>query len=1039
MQLPEINERLLNDAGGWQVMKQARALHEMGRVVAATWEPPLLQGRVREGDKEFRSGLKIQSKTNIENLCGCRDSRQRGMICSHSIAVGLEFLKPHQAASAAAPVKVSTAQEPAPKAKPVGPAFSANNGEPVELFIILPPNLAPALEKNSVVVGFEATVSGKRMLLAALPKTGKYRCTEPELRIVETIRLLAEGELPGMAMLNREQFAKVLESLMEHPRVTLGKSTPIRISSEALRPPLLVNQQTDGSVKLRAKLPEGAAILSAIPHSWLFSSKEFRPMAPGLLPSYHELLKREITLSAEHSAAFLRKELPALHASFEFEEPELTPETERAAPAALAPSFILHLEGSLNHLAGRLEVRYGEHAPLTLSDRGARTSYPRDVATEQSALDRLQRAGFSSPDSQGQTILKSEPRILAFFAGELPWWERHHHVEIGARFQHVTRDVDRVQPRLEVRSSGENWFDLQVELAAGSGERFSAADIQRLIQSGQSHVRRKNGRIAVFDPTMLDEFQQVLQDCDPQQKQPELYRIDRRHAAYLENVADEQGTQLRVPDNWRSWAGSPRQLESLEPIALGALDSTLRPYQKHGVYWMNFLARNGLGGILADEMGLGKTLQALAAVQALGGKAMIVCPSSLVYNWQREAERFTPERRVLAIEGPRRQELFGKPLAEADLVITSYPLLRRDADQYRPYHFDSAILDEAQHIKNPDSQNAQSAFAIRAKHRFVLTGTPVENSVRDLWALMNFVMPGYLGTRNDFRERYEQPINTQPGGPEHARLVKRIKPFVLRRLKKTVITDLPDKIEQVSYCELSEAQADVYTELLTATRRQVADLASEKDQKKARIVMLTALLRLRQACCDLRLLKLSDDAEGAKAPQPAENASSKIGLLGELLEEALDGGHRVLVFSQFATMLGYLREWLTASGIEFCHLDGSTKDRAAQVDRFQKGDTPVFLISLKAGGVGLNLTAADTVVHFDPWWNPAVEAQATDRAHRIGQKKVVTAYKLIARGTVEEKILALQARKRQVIDATIESEQPLMQGLSISEIEELLQ
>ena len=1034
MQLTDITERLLNDAGGWQTMKQARALHEMGRVSEAAWEAPLLQGRVREGDKEYRSGLKIQSKTNIENLCGCRDSRQRGMICAHSIAVGLELLKPHQpkTSTPVAAASAAAAAKPQP-VKTAGPRFSITEGDPIELSVILPPNLAPAVEKNSIMLGVEATAGGKHLLLAALPKNGAYRCSETELRMIETLRSLADGELPGMAMLNREQFAKMLTAMAGHPHVTLGKSSAIAIRAEPLCPPLEIEQRPDGSARLKARLPEGASVLVAAAHCWLLTAREIRPVAPGLSPAYQDLLRKEVVLPPGQSAAFLSRELPALHSSFLFADPEISSEAESAVPASAKAAFFLHLEGSLNHLVGRLEVRYGEHAPFYLPARGVRATYSRDHGAERSAVDRLRKAGFGDPDPHGQMILKGEPRILAFFARELPWWERHHQVEIGARFQHVTREVDRVQPQLEVRGSGENWFELQVELATGSGERFSASEIQRLIQSGQSHVRRKNGRIAVFDPGMLDEFQQVLQDCDPQQRQPGLYRIDRRHAAYLESVADEQGASMQTPANWRAWAGAPRQQEALEAIPLGSLDSVLRPYQKQGVYWLNFLARNGLGGILADEMGLGKTLQALALIRAMSGKALIVCPSSLVYNWQREAERFTPDRKVLAIEGPRRQELFGKPLAEADLVITSYPLLRRDADQYRPFDFTAAVLDEAQHIKNPDSQNAQSAFSIRAKHRFVLTGTPVENSVRDLWALMNFVMPGYLGSRNDFRDRYELPINSQPGGPEHSRLVKRIKPFVLRRLKKNVITDLPEKIEQVSYCELTDAQSEIYAELLTATRRQVADLAGEKDQKKARMVMLTALLRLRQACCDLRLLKL----EGSEDKPPTEN-SSKIAMLGELLEEAVDGGHRVLVFSQFATMLGHLQDWLKEAEIDTCYLDGSTKDRAAQVDRFQRGDVPVFLISLKAGGVGLNLTAADTVVHFDPWWNPAVEAQATDRAHRIGQKKAVSVYKLITRGTVEEKILALQTRKREVIDATIDSEQPMMQGLTMSDIEELL-
>ncbi len=535
--------------------------------------------------------------------------------------------------------------------------------------------------------------------------------------------------------------------------------------------------------------------------------------------------------------------------------------------------------------------------------------------------------------------------------------------------------------------------------------------------------------MAVFNPDLLDEFQHVLNDCNPKQQQPGNYQIGSQHAAYLEGVAAENGIVLESPPEWRSWATAPRQLERLGAIPLGDLEEVLRPYQKQGVYWLHFLARNGWGGILADEMGLGKTVQMLAFLRTMKSRALVVCPSSLIFNWQREAARFAPELRTLAIQGAKRHELFGE-MAQADLVITSYPLLRRDADRYRGIEFGAMVLDEAQHIKNPESQNAQSAQTIKARNRFVLTGTPVENSVRDLWSIMNFLMPGYLGTRSDFKERFEQSIQSDPGGPEQRRLVQRLKPFILRRLKKGVAPELPDKIEQVAYCELSGAQQETYKKLLESTRRQVSELASTKDQNKARILMLTALLRLRQACCDLRLLGLPD--------LDAKEASAKLDLLDELLQEALDGGHRVLVFSQFVSMLHLIRDQLTAAETPFCYLDGSTADRQAVVDRFQTGEVPVFLMSLKAGGVGLNLTAADTVIHFDPWWNPAVEMQATDRAHRIGQKNVVTAYKLIARGTVEEKILALQAKKRDLINTTIESEQPLMDGLTTADIEALI-
>ena len=337
-------------------------------------------------------------------------------------------------------------------------------------------------------------------------------------------------------------------------------------------------------------------------------------------------------------------------------------------------------------------------------------------------------------------------------------------------------------------------------------------------------------------------------------------------------------------------------------------------------------------------------------------------------------------------------------------------------------------MDEAQHIKNPETQNAQAATSLRAETRFVLTGTPMENSVRDLWSIMHFVRPGYLGSHEDFRERYEKPISGSDREAQN-RLAKRIKPFLLRRLKKIVATELPDKIEQVTYCELTNAQLDIYNQILKESRAQIEVASGEKNEGRLKMVMLTALLRLRQACCDLRLLKLATD--------PADY-SAKLELLDELLREAIDGGHRVLIFSQFVTMLQLLRKHLEKSDTSYCYLDGSTKNRGEEVDRFQNNpEIPVFLISLKAGGVGLNLTGADTVIHFDPWWNPAVESQATDRAHRIGQKNIVTSFKLITKGTVEEKILNLQQKKRDIINSTMGDELE-MSALSPAEIASLL-
>jgi SNF2 family DNA or RNA helicase len=436
-------------------------------------------------------------------------------------------------------------------------------------------------------------------------------------------------------------------------------------------------------------------------------------------------------------------------------------------------------------------------------------------------------------------------------------------------------------------------------------------------------------------------------------------------------------------------------------------------------------------------MGLGKTLQVLTHLDSVGRQAkpsLVICPTSLVFNWAAEAVKFTPKLRVLALNGPDRHVLFDR-IPGSDLVITSYALIRRDAERYRGLEFDTVVLDEAQHIKNRQTQNAVAVKSIRAAHRLVVTGTPLENSVLDLWSLYDFLMPGYLGTAQDFRERYEMPITKERDAACIARLGKRVKPFLLRRLKRDVAKDLPAKLEQIAWCDLTQEQAAVYQQLLAHTRKEVMAAVGEQGLAKSRMLVLTALLRLRQVCCDLRLLAKKDDAE-AKGPA---DPSGKLQLFGELLDEIVDGGHRVLVFSQFTSMLALLREELAARGLDHCYLDGSTKDRGAVVERFQSDEkVPVFLISLKAGGVGLNLTGADTVVHFDPWWNPAVEDQATDRAHRIGQTRVVTNYKLITRGTVEEKILNLQRKKREVIAATLTGEEAFTESLSWDEIQELL-
>ncbi|HWY91329.1 MAG TPA: SNF2-related protein [Chthoniobacterales bacterium] len=1023
-----ISEKFLLDTGGWQEVKHAKALVEMGRVVSFNYSSQVLRGLVREGETEFRAGLKIASYTDVENLCSCRDSREWGKICAHSLAVGLALIN----SKIPAKEKVARAVGCLPNLVNSADATGAlaSSATPIELHIVLAPNLESAWERGQLMVGFEVLSRGNRQLASALNPKRTFSGSQMDIEILTRASGMAGGQMPGMTILGRDEFLKLIGTLIHHPRVTIARKLPVTISGENLLPALRVKQLEDKRWEIRADCSslKGKLLLGS-QSAWIWSDQTFRPVSSGLPATYLPVFHSPIMLREEEGLNFVQHELGALRHFFEIEPETSLGEMVEPVLAEVAATF----EGSLNHLAAKLQFLYGHRIVTSgvttesiIRDGSGRVR-PRNMAFERECLRRLQDAGFTGPSVIGEYVLRGQKAILNFFASELPALQKIWKISLGGRFQNVTREIERVAPRLEITASGEDWFDFSFSLESARGDRFSAAEVQHLLQMGQNFTRLKDGRLAIFDAADLEEFQTVLRDCEPGQPRPGTYRIKKNQAAYLDSVFEElRGATIHRNAEWGNWTRSQRQLVPFELEQLGSLEGILRPYQKEGVSWLRFLSRNGLGGILADEMGLGKTVQALAFLRPLEGTSLVVCPSSLLFNWAREAEKFVPELKVLCVEGTARNELFSK-ISDSDLVLTSYPLLRRDIDRYRRFEFAAIFLDEATHIKNPDTQNAQAAMALRGRHRFVLTGTPVENSVRDLWSIAEFVLPGYLGRRADFRERYELPIG-RGSQPERDRLAKRLRPIMVRRLKQEVAKDLPDKIEQVSFCDLSSDQAELYKKLREEGRRKIEELSDAKDQGRARIAALTALLRLRQVCCDLRLL-------GGEAECP----SGKIELLWELLEESIDGGHRVLVFSQFVGMLKLISAQLEEEGTPFCYLDGATKDRGKVVDRFQQSaEIPVFLISLKAGGVGLNLSAADTVIHFDPWWNPAVEAQATDRAHRIGQSRVVTAYKLICRNTVEEKILNLQRKKREVIDAMVESEEPLMTSLSTAEIRELL-
>ncbi|MEY3773350.1 MAG: hypothetical protein RLZZ129_130, partial [Verrucomicrobiota bacterium] len=696
--------------------------------------------------------------------------------------------------------------------------------------------------------------------------------------------------------------------------------------------------------------------------------------------------------------------------------PALTDEpAPKPAPASPDAKSIRTPQSALRNLPPALIDGSEHYLALTLPSR--------EHPAYGEVLDLVKTSGFILEPSNRQWWLRDRHKTLNFLAAH---GERLR-TAFGARFtENFTKRTAHLQAAAIACSAETAGDDFAVTLALQAGTADEAA-LRTAVAGNRGYVEA-GGNIYLLDSARLAKLaaaQQILAGEAQATLAPHrTVRLPRSRLAEADAVLEELSPQFAPPAAWRERSRALRDLATLPPAPVPAgFTALLRPYQRLGTAWLWYLHTQKLGGILADEMGLGKTLQALGLLAALppGSRRLVVAPASLLENWRREAARFTPQLSVFVHHGQRRLAAF----ADHDLIITSYGTLTRDRELFAGAGFDCVIADEAQHIKNRRSQNAQALRSLRAGTRFLLTGTPLENSLDDLRSLFEFLLPGFLrplppGLRADERAWHDERLRAQTA------------PYILRRTKQSVAPELPPKIEQVLWCEPTPAQSSLYRRVQEQSERDLLDLAAGgASEARLRLATLTQLLRLRQICCDPRLV----NATAAAAD------SSKLEALRELLDEALDDGHRVLVFSQFTSLLALLRTELAETGIAHCYLDGamSARARQAEVDRFQNSpDIPLFLLSLKAGGTGLNLTAADTVVHLDPWWNPAVEMQATDRAHRIGQTRTVTSYKLICAGTVEEKVLALQDEKRALLADVFEASDASTAKLSLTELQDLL-
>ena len=613
----ELTEALLAEAAGWDVMKRARAYLAQGQVASSYWAPPLLRGVVQGDGMTFRGSLVIHNSVDIENLCNCREAREWGKICAHGVAVGLHWLKAQKPEAIQSPARPATAL-PARKNPTL---LRAADGEPAELFIILPPNFDQALTRGKVMLVLEAKWGGGRCPLNALPKGRTFAFSPPDDAIIEQLEILTNGETPALLQLETKDFAVLIPLLVDHENITLGKASAVTVTKKLLKLPLRATLEANGEIVLALK-DKPAALATA--GDWVWQNNSLQPL--GLPAELKEIFRAPVRVTRAQVPQFLSRRWPqlaaagGLEANFKLEDFSLAPQ---------APRFLLALKGGLTQLSALLQCAYGARIMtvgvtaadenIWLPDPEVPTRYStRDFAAEGAALGRLQRSGFASPDTNGRLQLAGQNTVLNFLAREFPKLQREWNVTLDEQLENRTlKNLERVEPQFQITSSGVQWFDLGVVFATNAGETFSAADIQRLILSGKNHTRLKNGKLAVIDTGAVEELQEVLLDCAPQQNAAG-YRINSQQAGFLEATLRQHADwKVQAPAAWRERAAKQSGEAKLECPPLGNLEPVLRPYQKQGVAWLHFLRANGFGGILADEMGLGKTLQTLAFFRTL--------------------------------------------------------------------------------------------------------------------------------------------------------------------------------------------------------------------------------------------------------------------------------------------------------------------------------------------------------------------------------------------------------------------------------------
>ena len=803
---------------------------------------------------------------------------------------------------------------------------------------------------------------------------------------------------------------KVLVFLEGKPTATLdGKK--IKLSAKAISFQIVVQDHEEG-FKAALGRPSG---IQRLFRGAAVKNRRLRPTSHGsLTQEQRRELMKGVFIRSSQVGRLVQEMIPVWRSQIDVEiRTERLPHTEQ-----LQPYVAVTLKEAALGLMVEAWVLYGDPAVARV-ERGMLKLLGEVIPARDPGSERLAVREYEAltglvvghphtlPPSKAAGFLTE---VLPKFSGKVIGKIPHERFAI---------ESTRLLPKFQIQEGDSRRWQLDVDFVSDTGRHADTDSLLTAWKSGSGLVPLLGGGFAPLPSEWLAKHGSLLRELwEQRDKEGQVHR----HCAAAISELFEENEELVPPDlkRLRDFLEQGEGLPSL-PISKG-FTGELRGYQQVGVDWIRFMGSMDLNGILADDMGLGKTLQALIAIASAEGQTLVVAPTSVLKNWFLEAQRFLPDLTVNVYHGPKRS------LDDARLTLTSYALLRLDRAKFSEIPWTYLVLDEAQFIKNPQSQTARAACSIESKHRLALTGTPVENRLEELWSQFHFLMPGLLGRLDRFKENFVKPIDVGDKGAS-ARLRNRIRPYVLRRLKRQVAKELPQMTEMVVRCDMLPDQRAVYELIRETARRDLAQQMGVGFQGKSTMQVLEALLRLRQACCDPGLLP---------GEQGKDIGSGKLDQLESLLVELICGGHKALVFSQWTSLLDRVEIRLKELGIDWVRLDGATRDRQGVVDSFQDPDgPPVFLLSLKAGGTGLNLTAADYVLLLDPWWNPAVERQAADRAHRIGQTRPVVCCRFISSGTVEERILELQEAKRGLADAAIGAEGGFIRHLSSDELRSL--